>query len=383
MSMDLKKMGESIQKLRIEQGYSIEEFARIVMLPEETLSAVEKGNIRPDDLSLLLIGNVLNVYPDQLLEGKVIPKRADSELIQMSKEILRYLDDIKSDNEYFKRFLENFGYGEPDIDIEQGKETVDYSRRIIQKYEQSIGRSREESVLNTYSAEQILMYAEAYQDYLRFGQEVDSCLAGTLNKRNAVFVCSTPDVFQENTPCRDLPMLITQSHLRNSMKDKVSTNRHYHGLSLEEIRRIPETLHDPAVIMQSSTREDVLVAVLGYRDRDGHAVVAAIIPEGKGTYDLKQQPSNFILSVYGKEDVNTLIQHMYEEDKIYYINENRSRELALPQLPLRRGNLVPASEKSIDQTTGKVNFHGLAEKKKEEMKTSVPKFGTTIKSRIK
>lgn len=151
-------------------------------------------------------------------------------------------------------------------------------------------------------------------------------------------------------------MLLTQSHVKNSVRNRMQTNSHYHGLTMEEIRRLPEALETPAVIMGSSTREDALLAVLDYRDRYGQPIVAAIIPEGKGVYGLQKRRSNFILSVYGKEDVGRLIRHMHEENKIYYMHEERSRELALPLLSLQRGNKNLASDSMIKQRNEKVNL---------------------------
>ena len=42
------------------------------------------------------------------------------------------------------------------------------------------------------------------------------------------------------------------------MKEKSEGQPHFHGLTLEEIKRLPEELEDPAVLSQSPTREDLL-----------------------------------------------------------------------------------------------------------------------------
>ena len=275
--------------------------------------------------------------------------------VEKLDEIQKYMEEARTDQEYFQILLEGIETGKNSAYKEVWSSLKETVVRIIREYETSIGRMPEESALNRYQGERLVRYAAACRQYLAFGKETDQCLAGELNPRNAVWVCNTPPVFGASG-CRSLPMLLTQSHAKNSVRHRTQTNSHYHGLTMEEIRRLPEALETPAVIMGSATRKDALLAVLGYRDRYGQPVVAAVVPEGKGVYGLQKRRSNFILSVYGKEDVGRLIQHMHEENKIYYMNEERSRELALPLLSLQRGNKNLASNFMIKQKKENVNL---------------------------
>lgn len=261
----------------------------------------------------------------------------DRNQVEKLEEIRKYMEEARTDQEYFRILLEGMETGGNSADKGIWNSLKETAAKIIREYETAIGRMPEESALNRYQGERLVRYAAACRQYLAFGRETDQCLAGELNPRNAVWVCNTPPVFG-SAGCRSLPMLLTQSHVKNSVRNRTQTNSHYHGLTMEEIRRLPEALETPAVIMGSATRKDALLAVLGYRDRYGQPVVAAVVPEGKGVYGLQKRRSNFILSVYGKEDVGRLIQHMHEENKIYYMNEERSREFALPLLSLQRGN---------------------------------------------
>lgn len=286
-------------------------------------------------------------------------------------EISHSIEQIKADHEYFRMILESIGFGYEELLREPWESAV----VAIREYEISIGRELSDSVLKHYRKEQLIQYADLCRQYMAFGRETEQCMAGELNPRNAVWVCDTPPVFA-SAGCRSLPMLFTQSHIRNCMKDRIRTNSHYHGLTMEKMKRLPEALADPAVIMRSSTREDALLVVLGYRDGYAQPVVAAVIPEGKGVYGLQSRRSNFILSVYGKEDADMLVRRMYEENKVYYVNQERSKELALPLLSLRRGNKNPASLPDIiGQNRGNVN--SLEEKPQKNMQRSpVPKSGT-------
>lgn len=194
-------------------------------------------------------------------------------------EISHSIEQIKADHEYFRMILESIGFGYEELLREPWESAV----VAIREYEISIGRELSDSVLKHYRKEQLIQYADLCRQYMAFGRETEQCMAGELNPRNAVWVCNTPPVFA-SAGCRSLPMLFTQSHIRNCMKDRIRTNSHYHGLTMEKMKRLPEALADPAVIMRSSTREDALLVVLGYRDGYAQPVVAAVIPEGKGVY---------------------------------------------------------------------------------------------------
>ena len=64
-------MGECIQRLREEKGYSIEELAGLTLSSLEELRKIENGTQQPDKMTLTLLSNVLNVYPDSLQNGEI------------------------------------------------------------------------------------------------------------------------------------------------------------------------------------------------------------------------------------------------------------------------------------------------------------------------
>lgn len=233
----------------------------------------------------------------------------------------------------------------------------------VQEYEKSIGR--EESVLVRSSTEELEKYAGRCEKYLKWGQEVDQCLAGEIQKRNALKVGETPELMIQ-AGCRALPMHMTQRHLKNIMRNKDDSQPHYHGLTLEEIKRIPEEMEQPAVILQSPSREDSLVIILGYREKDGSPILVSLVPEGEATYNLQRIQSNFITSVYGKEHVREYVERSIEKRQLIYMNKEKSQELALLPLQLRQDHLAPAFDciirrintdvKAVDATLEKMEM---------------------------
>ena len=100
---------------------------------------------------------------------------------------------------------------------------------------------------------------------------------------------------------RDLPMHITQKHIINCTHEKAVNNIEYHGLSKEEIKKLPEALENPVILTESfDSKEDSLVAVLDYRDKDGKPIIVAIHPNGQAVYELRKVESNFVQSMYGR-----------------------------------------------------------------------------------
>lgn len=244
--------------------------------------------------------------------------------------------------------------------------------QIILEYEASIGRT--ESVINELNEEEKMVYSNACQGYLNFGKQVDACLEHELPKRDAVKVCNTPQVLQ-NVGLQSFSMHISQRHLTQCMREKNLKNQHHHGLTKEEVKRIPEALENPAMVAESFTKEQAIVAILEYRDSDNLPIIVSIEPQGEALYRLQTEDSNFITSVYGKNNFQNFVDRIVEQNKLLYIDNEKSSELALLPLQLRQGHPAPAYSNIIRKIGSNVN----EKKQKEELKSDVPNFGTSKK----
>ena len=255
--------------LRAQQGMSLEEAAEKMYLSVPEVKAVEKGVLQLQPESLQLFCNACGVSVDALREGKVIKQASADQLKEGIDKMTRQINQLENNQAYLQGVVERYGL-EASPELEEAK-------RKIAAYEKSIGRT--ESMINRASTEQVLAYGKKCEAYLEFGNSVDRVLhpmGKASPRREAVLVCTTPEILRE-VGLKDLPMHITQKHIVDCLHEKTYNNDHYHGLSVQELKRLPEALESPVILAESLTKEDSLVAVLDYREQDGNPVILALV----------------------------------------------------------------------------------------------------------
>lgn len=305
--------------LRAQQGMSLEEAAEKVYLSVPEVKAVEKGVLQLQPESLQLFCNACGVSVDALREGKVIKQASADQLKEGIEKMTRQIDQLEKNQTYLQGVVERYGL-ESSPELEEAK-------RKIAAYEKSIGRT--ESMINQASTEQILAYGKKCEAYLDFGRSVDLVLHPLEKappRREAVLVCTTPEILRE-AGLKDLPMHITQKHIVDCLHEKTYNNDHYHGLSVQELKRLPEALESPVILAESLTKENSLVAVLNYREQDGNPVIVAVRPNGNAIYELRRVDSNFITSAYGKDNFSEFYQRILDQGKLLYANRENGEKL--------------------------------------------------------
>ena len=159
-----------------------------------------------------------------------------------------------------------------------------------------------------------------------FAEQVDEALSGKIPFYTSLKVCDTPQILLD-VGCEQLPMLYTQKHLKNAILPPDEKN-HRHGLEIEQIKRLPELLSYPVMIIDSPNRKDSIIVVTAEVDKSDNPVIASIKPNGKGRYEVENVSSNFITSVYGRENFDRHLELELQADNILYINKQKSQELS-------------------------------------------------------
>ena len=176
---------------------------------------------------------------------------------------------------------------------------------------------------------------------------------------NSVKLCNTPDIFV-NAGLSQLPMLYSKKHLRDALKPKTDKNSHYHGLTVSQIEQIPKLLAEPAIIFDSISpiNKNSIVAVLNAVDNDNAPLLVTITPNGKGTYQLEEISSNYITSIYGKDNAfENYINRVIASGNILFWDKNKSQELfSVLGLQLPQGLKVLDSNTIIHKSATIVNI---------------------------
>lgn len=183
-------------------------------------------------------------------------------------------------------------------------------------------------------------HAAKCAEYLRFGDEVDAVICGEYPRFSAVKFCDTPELFVQ-AGFRPLPMLYTQRQLRDAIRPKSSYDPNRRGLTVEQMKRLPELMEHPVMLCDSPAREDTMLVVLRDVDCDDLPLIMAVRPDGRGYYEADEIETNFILAVYGMTNFPRYFDNLITPDRVVYYDEERGRELnALAKLHLLRSHIV-------------------------------------------
>lgn len=158
-----------------------------------------------------------------------------------------------------------------------------------------------------------------------FAEQVDKSLNGTLSPYTTLKVCDTPQSLLD-VGCEQLPMLYTQRHLKNAINPD-SKKEHFHGLSVEQIKKLPNLLKYPVMIYDSLSRNDSIVAVTSEFDKNNNPIIVSIKPNGEGRYELETIEANFITSVHGRENFINQIKNVIKQDKMLFCDKKKSQEM--------------------------------------------------------
>lgn len=148
---------------------------------------------------------------------------------------------------------------------------------------------------------------------------------GSLPFYTSLKVCDTPEILLD-VGCEQLPMLYTQKHLRNAVKPTDEKN-HQHGLEVEQIKKLPNLLSGPVMVFDSPNRKDSVIVVTSEVDKENNPIIASIKPNGSGRYEIEEISSNFITSVYGRNNFPEYFKKIVQTDNLLFCDKKKSQEM--------------------------------------------------------
>lgn len=182
----------------------------------------------------------------------------------------------------------------------------------------------------------LLRYAEQARTWLAFGRHVHDVLCGRAEAHGYVMVEGHPPENLLRLGLEDLPVYHTRRHLLSEHAPReldcegnvirTEENLHRHGLSERLLRKLPELLETPAVVMNPNPR--VLISMLPAIDRYGCPVIAIIDPAAVA-FDRDRTPmeANLVKSVYGRLEPQGMIDENARRDRVLYIDHSRADDL--------------------------------------------------------
>lgn len=160
-----------------------------------------------------------------------------------------------------------------------------------------------------------------------FAKQVDAVLSGADTTSTHLKIMGTPLILRQ-LGAQNIPVLMTAKHLKNIVAESGDEkNVNYHGIDVDLIKKLPELLSDPVMVMDSLTRDDSVVIVTSAVDKENRPIIGAIKFDGFGNDDGEKISANILLSVYGRNHFNEFIQHNLNENTVLYWDKEKSQEL--------------------------------------------------------
>lgn len=321
VSSDLKK---------IDQSKFINFASDIIKDNQRVINAHKNSNEQEYRLEIEI---ALNELVTELVTASV----ADEDFVitgYTAKETINFLNQYHNDTEMQKYVLDTVSEN-TDVVLSKIEETRQAAAKIGMAFSDKLYDSENDfdpfvydgsMSIEDFRKVQDSILSEQKENEKTFAEQVDEALSGKIPFYSALKVCNTPEILVD-IGCKQLPMLYTQKHLRDALHEKSSKNPHWHGLTIEQVKNLPVFLQEPVIVFDSLTRDDSVMMILSETDNDNLPLVVSVKPNGQGRYNLEQIDSNFITSIYGKDNFSRYIENIIKNDKLLFINKEKSQKL--------------------------------------------------------
>lgn len=166
-----------------------------------------------------------------------------------------------------------------------------------------------------------------------FATQIDEVLSGKDTETTHIKVMNTPKVLRDlNIP--DLPVVITAKHIKSVVFDDGKEKMNYHGLGAETVKKLPELLSDPVMVMKSRTKDDSIVVLTAELDKQKRPIIAAIKLNGYAFVGNDRIQANILTSVYGRNNFSSFLNNNIEENRIMWCSDEKAKQTGIFDLCL-------------------------------------------------
>ncbi len=263
---------------------------------------------------------VARSFEGMLTDAKAVKQLAQQDVGLFNKLKNKVMEFVSKIEKACRELLDNNGKYKDGTVSKEARELQKYAKEMREIWVNAL-KDAGENVKTVESSGSKYVYS----DRESFEKQVDKAVNGEWNSLNALYVSDTPKLLL-NIGLKQLPMLYTKKHLTNALKQRDDV-RHQHGLTVEQIKLLPEIVEHPAIVMDSLTRKDSIIVVSDKFSDYGEPLMASIKIDGEGMYELQSVKSNFITSMYGKGGIEEFINNAVKKDAILYIDNKKSQNL--------------------------------------------------------
>lgn len=203
---------------------------------------------------------------------------------------------------------------------------ADATDRIIQEY-------KAEKQLSLRSEELRSLSEEDRHNYINFKKELMRFERGRISTRNNIKVMEyTPQILLD-VGLEDKRIFMGPRHYKNIIHAEPLRNErnpnHYHGLTRQEVSEAPIYLNNPAIIADSisPTGKSSIIVISNSFDYKDRPIILALKTDGSTGYNLDAETSNFMTSMYGRNNFDNFFSDLLSADAILYADKEKSQEL--------------------------------------------------------
>lgn len=162
-----------------------------------------------------------------------------------------------------------------------------------------------------------------------FAERVDAVLSGADMESSHLELLKVTPPLLRMVGVPNLPILMTARHVKTITQEKGSDSANYHGLGTEIIKKLPELISDPVMIMDSLTQNDSIVIVMQTVDKQNRPVIGAIKLNGIGRQKSEMISANILTSAYGRNNFQSFIERNVERGTVLYADKEKSQALSV------------------------------------------------------
>jgi hypothetical protein len=153
-------------------------------------------------------------------------------------------------------------------------------------------------------------------------------------KSSHISLGDTPDIYT-HMGFQKLPLLATSKHIYTMIHDEgFISGVNYHNLGSELVKKIPQGISDPLIVMQSKTIPEALVVITELKDKNQNPLLVSLLPNGTGNYHNVEINANILTSAYGKEQFQHFLEQAENDNRILFFNNKKSHTIIPPSLQL-------------------------------------------------